>query len=118
MGAIQGSYFSKQIWTMLSFRRVGMLGTTSVKSEILFLLCLCKFLWKRAIMSLEVTKTLDPLRREIAYSEEGCTGPGANLLRRAWWMKKLGRDDVFKFIDLKSFINQDGWMEKQPIQPH
>nr|XP_048324670.1 probable pectinesterase 29 [Ziziphus jujuba var. spinosa] len=50
----------------------------------------------------------------ITFSEEGCFGAGSDMSKRVKWEKKLTGQELFKFIDVKSFINQDGWLEKQP----
>ncbi|XP_060668120.1 probable pectinesterase 29 [Ziziphus jujuba] len=50
----------------------------------------------------------------ITFSEEGCFGAGSDMSKRVKWEKKLTGQELYKFIDVKSFINQDGWLEKQP----
>lgn len=54
------------------------------------------------------------IRKRITFSEEGCFGAGSDMSKRVKWEKKLTGQELFKFIDVKSFINQDGWLEKQP----
>ncbi|KAL6133358.1 hypothetical protein ACLB2K_065595 [Fragaria x ananassa] len=49
-----------------------------------------------------------------AFSEVDCKGPGAELSKRVPWEKKLSAEEVSYFSNAASFINQDGWMQKQP----
>ncbi|XP_062005576.1 probable pectinesterase 66 [Rosa rugosa] len=50
-----------------------------------------------------------------AFSEEDCKGPGADLSDRVPWEKKqLSAEELSYFSNTASFINQDGWLEKQP----
>ncbi|PRQ42399.1 putative pectinesterase [Rosa chinensis] len=49
----------------------------------------------------------------ISFSEANCRGPGANMSKRVKWEKKLSDQEVNDLTSL-SYINQDGWIEKQP----
>ncbi|KAM5561009.1 hypothetical protein ABKV19_021898 [Rosa sericea] len=50
-----------------------------------------------------------------AFSEVDCKGPGADLSDRVPWEKKqLSAEELSYFSNTASFINQDGWLEKQP----
>ncbi|XP_050384366.1 probable pectinesterase 55 [Argentina anserina] len=50
-----------------------------------------------------------------AFSEVDCKGPGADISYRVPWEKKqLSAEEVSYFSNAGSFINKDGWMEKQP----
>ncbi|WCJ22342.1 Pectin lyase-like superfamily protein [Euphorbia peplus] len=51
----------------------------------------------------------------LTYVENSNRGPGANVANRVPWMKKLGGDELNKFLDM-SFINQDGWLQKMPYK--
>lgn len=46
--------------------------------------------------------------------EVGSTGPGGDTSKRVKWAKILSRKDVKYFIDVNTYLNYDGWMEKQP----
>ncbi|KAL6139141.1 hypothetical protein ACLB2K_064418 [Fragaria x ananassa] len=50
-----------------------------------------------------------------AFSEVDCRGPGARMSHRVPWEKKLTANEASYFSNAAySFINQDGWMQKQP----
>ncbi|KAL9233467.1 hypothetical protein vseg_008465 [Gypsophila vaccaria] len=51
---------------------------------------------------------------DVVYAEVGCTGPGANRRSRIPWMKSLNERDMTQYT-LTSFVNQDGWISKQPM---
>ncbi|OWM74919.1 hypothetical protein CDL15_Pgr021270 [Punica granatum] len=51
----------------------------------------------------------------ITYVESGCTGPGSNMSGRVGWMKKLNAAELDKYLDPSKFIDQDGWIEAQPL---
>ncbi|XP_062005577.1 probable pectinesterase 29 [Rosa rugosa] len=55
----------------------------------------------------------DGARNLISFSEANCRGPGANMSKRVNWEKKLSDQEVNDLTSL-SYINQDGWIEKQP----
>nr|XP_011466348.1 PREDICTED: probable pectinesterase 29 [Fragaria vesca subsp. vesca] len=50
----------------------------------------------------------------ITFSEANCRGPGADLSRRISWEKKLSDEEVISLTNTASFIDQDGWLGKQP----
>ncbi|KAK9949214.1 hypothetical protein M0R45_004747 [Rubus argutus] len=50
----------------------------------------------------------------ITFSEVNCRGPGADISHRISWEKKLSHEEVRYLTNTTSFINQDGWLEKQP----
>ncbi|XP_078442032.1 putative pectinesterase 29 [Wolffia australiana] len=50
---------------------------------------------------------------EITYVESGCSGPGSDTSSRVSWEKKLNQSVLEKYINM-SYINHDGWLEKQP----
>lgn len=41
-------------------------------------------------------------------------GPGANMSGRVDWEKKLSDEELVEYVTLDKFINQDGWLERQP----
>ncbi|XP_020206971.1 putative pectinesterase 10 [Cajanus cajan] len=49
----------------------------------------------------------------ITFVEEGNTGPGANKVKRAKWIKHLSGPELDKFLDI-SFIDKEGWISKLP----
>ncbi|KAI5326310.1 hypothetical protein L3X38_035384 [Prunus dulcis] len=50
----------------------------------------------------------------ISYSEANCSGPGADLSQRVTWEKKLSDEEVESLTNAAKFIDQDGWLAKQP----
>ncbi|RWW67911.1 hypothetical protein BHE74_00024607 [Ensete ventricosum] len=58
-----------------------------------------------------------PLRslctNEITYAESECTGPGSNQSGRVKWKKALTNDELRTFTDI-SYIDNEGWLSKQP----
>ncbi|GMJ11746.1 hypothetical protein like AT5G26810 [Hibiscus trionum] len=48
------------------------------------------------------------------YAEVDCKGPGADTSKRVPWEKKLNPEQMQQF-SLSSFINQDGWINRLPI---
>ncbi|XP_062026566.1 probable pectinesterase 29 [Rosa rugosa] len=50
----------------------------------------------------------------ITFSEAKCSGPGADMSHRIPWEMKLSDEEVEQLTNTASFINQDGWLEKQP----
>ena len=56
-------------------------------------------------------------RELITYAEENCYGPGADKSKRVKWEKKLSVGERNRLINVNYFINQDGWLQKQPIKP-
>ncbi|XP_021734791.1 probable pectinesterase 66 [Chenopodium quinoa] len=51
---------------------------------------------------------------DVIFVEVNCTGPGADIAKRVSWEKKLDYSTV-KQYDTQIFINQDGWIAKQPL---
>ncbi|KAK9919979.1 hypothetical protein M0R45_028549 [Rubus argutus] len=49
----------------------------------------------------------------ITFSEEKCSGPGANMSNRVEWEKQLS-DQVINLTNTTYFISQEGWMDEQP----
>ncbi|XP_018715959.2 probable pectinesterase 55 [Eucalyptus grandis] len=52
---------------------------------------------------------------KITYVETGCTGPGADMSGRVKWEKTLSNEELQSLADANSFVNQDGWLQKQPF---
>ncbi|CAL8164609.1 unnamed protein product [Prunus armeniaca] len=50
----------------------------------------------------------------ITFSEVNCKGPGADMSHRVPWEKKLSDQEVTYLTNPASFIDQDGWLGKQP----
>ncbi|KAK9735764.1 hypothetical protein RND81_04G226200 [Saponaria officinalis] len=50
---------------------------------------------------------------DIVYAEVNCNGPGANSPLRVPWRKNLNGVDMAQYT-LTSFVDQDGWISKQP----
>ncbi|XP_019093278.1 PREDICTED: probable pectinesterase 29 [Camelina sativa] len=53
---------------------------------------------------------------KVTFVEVNCKGPGANKKGRVAWEKNLSPQDVSYFINHKTFLNKDGWIESLP--PH
>lgn len=53
-------------------------------------------------------------RKDVTYAEVDCTGPGADISKRVPWMKKLEISEVGQYVT-QEFIDQDGWIARQPI---
>ncbi|KAI6692339.1 hypothetical protein NL676_020049 [Syzygium grande] len=51
----------------------------------------------------------------ITYAENQCNGPGADMSKRVKWEKTLSSEELASLIDANTFINQDGWLQKQPL---
>ncbi|KAI6692344.1 hypothetical protein NL676_020054 [Syzygium grande] len=51
----------------------------------------------------------------ITFVENQCIGPGADLSQRIKWEKTLSSKELQQLITVDTFINQDGWLEKQPF---
>ncbi|KAM7275305.1 hypothetical protein ACFE04_017171 [Oxalis oulophora] len=49
----------------------------------------------------------------IMFSENSCSGPGANTSGRVLWMKNLTSDEVSELTDI-SYINSDAWLSNLP----
>lgn len=50
----------------------------------------------------------------ITFSEVNCKGPGADMSHRVQWEKKLSDQEVANLTNPASFIDQEGWLGKQP----
>ncbi|KAK8545406.1 hypothetical protein V6N13_066692 [Hibiscus sabdariffa] len=50
----------------------------------------------------------------IVYGEVDCYGPGADKSKRVRWEKNLSPTDLKHLLKTKTFINQEGWLQKQP----
>nr|AAB63828.1 putative pectinesterase [Arabidopsis thaliana] len=53
--------------------------------------------------------------RDLTFVEAGCTGAGADTSQRVPWLKKLSLSEVDGFASV-SFIDQDGWISRFPIE--
>ncbi|KAF8018315.1 hypothetical protein BT93_H3264 [Corymbia citriodora subsp. variegata] len=51
----------------------------------------------------------------ITYAENQCTGPGVDMSKRVEWEKTLSDEELRQLTDANIFINQDGWLQKQPF---
>ncbi|KAL5986769.1 hypothetical protein ACLOJK_015102 [Asimina triloba] len=51
----------------------------------------------------------------IVFAEVGCVGSGSDMSGRVDWVNKLSSRDLNQLISL-SFINSDGWIERQPYR--
>ncbi|KAL3728435.1 hypothetical protein ACJRO7_033076 [Eucalyptus globulus] len=51
----------------------------------------------------------------ITFVENKCTGAGADSSERIKWEKTLSSEELDKLTDTNTFINQDGWLQKQPF---
>ncbi|KAJ4975144.1 hypothetical protein NE237_000250 [Protea cynaroides] len=51
--------------------------------------------------------------QNFTYAESNCFGPGSNTSNRVTWEKKLN-DSQLMDLTQTSFIDQEGWIEKQP----
>ncbi|KAF8019493.1 hypothetical protein BT93_G0240 [Corymbia citriodora subsp. variegata] len=51
----------------------------------------------------------------ITYAESQCTGPGADMSKRVKWEKTLSRAELAWLTNVNTFVNQDGWLQKQPF---
>ncbi|CAI0380324.1 unnamed protein product, partial [Linum tenue] len=52
-------------------------------------------------------------QKGVIYAEYGNFGPGADTSNRVSWEKKLSVD-VWEKMTSMSFINEDGWLQRQP----
>ncbi|EXB53020.1 putative pectinesterase 29 [Morus notabilis] len=50
----------------------------------------------------------------LTFAEVKCYGAGANTSARVKWEKQLPIQELRKLIHVNHFLNQDGWIEKQP----
>ncbi|KAK6242942.1 hypothetical protein QUC31_009351 [Theobroma cacao] len=50
----------------------------------------------------------------IVYAEVDCEGPGADKSKRVPWEKNLSPQDLSYLINVDSFINEGGWIQRQP----
>ncbi|KAG7967681.1 hypothetical protein I3843_08G110800 [Carya illinoinensis] len=51
---------------------------------------------------------------KLTYAEVDCKGPGSDKSKRVKWMKKLRPSELHQFTKSR-FINQNGWLESQPV---
>ncbi|KAJ4976974.1 hypothetical protein NE237_002080 [Protea cynaroides] len=51
--------------------------------------------------------------QNFMYAESDCTGPGSDTSKRVTWEKKISDSELKDFTQI-SFINKEGWIEKQP----
>ncbi|CAN4090907.1 unnamed protein product [Withania somnifera] len=51
---------------------------------------------------------------QLTFSEEECGGEGADTSKRVEWEKRLSQNAVESLTDL-SFINNDNWVDGQPL---
>ncbi|XP_021737352.1 probable pectinesterase 55 [Chenopodium quinoa] len=51
---------------------------------------------------------------DVTFAEVNCTGPGADTSKRVSWEKKLDSYAIRQY-DTQTFINQNGWIAKQPL---
>lgn len=54
-------------------------------------------------------------RKQLTFSEENCKGIGSNTTKRVSWITKLSKQELQKLTSL-SFIDNDGWIKKQPLK--
>nr|DAD38290.1 TPA_asm: hypothetical protein HUJ06_008931 [Nelumbo nucifera] len=52
--------------------------------------------------------------QNIAFSEEACTGAGSDKSKRVKWEKHLNHGELHRFAKGYTFIDQEGWINKQP----
>ncbi|KAK8650063.1 hypothetical protein V6N13_139713 [Hibiscus sabdariffa] len=51
----------------------------------------------------------------IVYGEVNCYGPGADKSKRVPWEKNLSPTDLKHLLKTKTFINQEGWIQRQNL---
>lgn len=56
---------------------------------------------------------LTKCRGNFMYAEVNCKGPGSDISNRVSWEKKIDPKLLYKY-STSYFINQDGWISKQP----
>ncbi|PWA72887.1 pectin lyase-like superfamily protein [Artemisia annua] len=49
---------------------------------------------------------------DLVFAEDGCRGEGANTSGRAYWEKKMSKDEVRRLTSM-SYIDEEGWMKNQ-----
>ncbi|CAN8270978.1 unnamed protein product [Cochlearia groenlandica] len=54
---------------------------------------------------------------DLTFVESDCTGAGADTTHRVSWLKEPSLSDITEFTSV-SFIDQDGWISKCPIELH
>ncbi|PKI32027.1 hypothetical protein CRG98_047590 [Punica granatum] len=54
-------------------------------------------------------------RSNFTYSEVDCIGRGSNKSKRVPWAKNLDRSQVEEQFGVSTFIDQDGWLNQQPL---
>ncbi|KAF8019491.1 hypothetical protein BT93_G0238 [Corymbia citriodora subsp. variegata] len=75
---------------------------------------------KTYLSNVVVPKGWDPWKyigreQTITYAENQCTGPGADMSKRVEWEKTLSRAELAWLTNVNTFVNQDGWLQKQPF---
>lgn len=50
----------------------------------------------------------------ITFAEVDCNGNGADMSGRVKWMKKLSGEDLNQLLNAANFIDEEGWIERQP----
>lgn len=53
-------------------------------------------------------------RDKITFSQDECTGAGADTNERVSWEKKLSKKEIQELTSL-DYINSDKWIDAQPI---
>ncbi|PKI51740.1 hypothetical protein CRG98_027903 [Punica granatum] len=51
----------------------------------------------------------------LTYVESNCSGPGSNISSRVSWLKTLTPEQLENYLDPTKFIDQDEWVEAQPV---
>ncbi|KAF8019500.1 hypothetical protein BT93_G0241 [Corymbia citriodora subsp. variegata] len=75
---------------------------------------------KTYLLNVVVPKGWNPWRyvgreQTITYTESQCIGLGANMSKRVKWEKTLSSKDLAGLTNVNAFVNQDGWLQKQPF---
>lgn len=131
-----GYCFTTQICLKLLLARVGCNGKVTGKphsfpdDSLLFIpiytdiyLSILKYFLFASLMELMMIHLLLVLyiylyinrgRHTLCFSETGNFGPGSDMSKRITWMKKLSAHEINQLTDVNTFINQDGWLGKQP----
>ncbi|XVF31474.1 hypothetical protein REPUB_Repub16aG0149200 [Reevesia pubescens] len=54
----------------------------------------------------------------IVFAEVDCEGPGADKSKRVPWEKNLSAQDLNYLVNVNTFVNKGGWIQKQPKIRH